>query len=99
MTKYTFYFIFQTNKTGTTIVAKAEKSLEIEDEVFVIFDVSNKKTTIVTAKDLKMEVISSVAAVSPSGKSVVLSACKFDASEEWEKEPSGFVWDVIAGKF
>ena len=52
-----------------------------------------------TARDLKMEVLSSVAAVCPNGMYVVLSACKIEATEEWESEPIGFLWNVKTGLF
>lgn len=82
--------LFQTNKSGSTIVAKA-------DETFIIFDIVNGKICTVTPKDLKMEVLSKVAAVCPNGNHVVLSACKIVTTEEWESEPIGFLWNVQTG--
>ncbi|XP_052105636.1 NACHT domain- and WD repeat-containing protein 1-like isoform X2 [Mytilus californianus] len=82
---------FFTNKSGSTIVAKA-------DESFIIFDTVNGRTSTVTPKDLKMEVLSYVAAVCPNGNHVVLSACKIVSTEEWESEPIGFLWNVQTEK-
>ena len=84
------HFVFQTNRDGSVIVAKA-------DETFIIFDVNDGKTTTVTASNLKMEIIGCVCSVSPNGNYVVLSACEDETTEVWDSEPMAFLWNVKKG--